>query len=63
MDRHSTVVSKCQLGFIDFIVFPLYELWDKYVNEENKLPALKYLNQNREYWKKRQDELSSVKIE
>jgi hypothetical protein len=52
MDRKSTVVSKCQLGFIDFIVMPLYQNWDIYLNTSDTFPGLKNLNQNREYWKK-----------
>jgi hypothetical protein len=52
MDRHNTSVSKCQIGFIDFIVFPLYELWCKYVDEAEHFPAMKNLMANREFWKK-----------
>lgn len=63
MDRQTTVISKCQLGFIEFIVTPLYEVWDKYLNEEGKLPALKFLKSNQEYWKKMNDELQDVKVE
>ncbi|KAJ3312469.1 High affinity cAMP-specific and IBMX-insensitive 3',5'-cyclic phosphodiesterase 8B [Boothiomyces sp. JEL0838] len=57
MDRKTTVVCKCQLGFIDFIVFPLYELWDKYMNEDQKWPGMKNLEFNRQHWKRLQDEL------
>ncbi|KAJ3272347.1 High affinity cAMP-specific 3',5'-cyclic phosphodiesterase 7A [Terramyces sp. JEL0728] len=57
MDRKTTVVCKCQLGFIDFIVFPLYELWDKYMNEDQKWPGMKNLDFNRQHWKRLQDEL------
>jgi hypothetical protein len=52
MDRKTTVISKCQLGFIDFIVLPLYEVWDKYLVHGGSFPALKYLKQNKEYWKR-----------
>ena len=52
MDRYNISVSKCQLGFIDFIVFPLYEHWAKYMDEDEKFPAMKNLLANREFWKK-----------
>jgi hypothetical protein len=52
MDRKTTIVSKCQIGFIDYIVTPLYEVWDGYMNKNGKLPALENLSNNREYWKK-----------
>ncbi|KAJ3195451.1 High affinity cAMP-specific 3',5'-cyclic phosphodiesterase 7A [Irineochytrium annulatum] len=54
MDRHNTVIPKCQVGFIDYIVNPLYEVWDAFVNEEHNFPALQNLSKNREYWKKTQ---------
>ncbi|KAI8925600.1 hypothetical protein BC831DRAFT_400947 [Entophlyctis helioformis] len=52
MDRQTTVVSKCQIGFIDYIVLPLYEVWDQYMNEDGNFPALNNLRANREYWKR-----------
>eukprot|EP00842_Homolaphlyctis_polyrhiza_P000731 jgi/Hompol1/1659/HPOL_004940-RA len=52
MDRQTTVISKCQVGFIDYIVLPLYEAWDQYMNDDGKFPALNNLKANREYWKK-----------
>ncbi|KAJ3212962.1 High affinity cAMP-specific 3',5'-cyclic phosphodiesterase 7A [Dinochytrium kinnereticum] len=62
MDRNNTVVSKCQVGFIDYIVSPLYEVWDSFVTEEQQsFSALQNLSKNREYWK-RQQELELQKI-
>lgn len=52
MDRYNISVSKCQLGFIDFIVFPLYEHWTKYMDDDEKFPAMHNLLANREFWKK-----------
>ena len=52
MDRETTVVSKCQVGFIDYIVLPLFEAWDMYMNEDGRFPALENLKNNREYWKR-----------
>nr|KAJ3423197.1 High affinity cAMP-specific 3',5'-cyclic phosphodiesterase 7A [Polyrhizophydium stewartii] len=52
MDRQTTVISKCQVGFIDYIVLPLYEVWDQYMNDDSKFPALENLRANRDYWKR-----------
>lgn len=52
MDRETTVISKCQIGFIDYIVYPLYEVWDSYMNESGIFPALANLKANKEYWKR-----------
>lgn len=51
MDRDSNSKAKCNLGFIDYIVKPLYEVWDTYMNEDGKFPALYFIEQNRSRWK------------
>jgi hypothetical protein len=56
MDRDSCRVEKCQVGFIDYIVTPLYEVWDAYVNDDNVFPALQNLSENRDFWKRKCDE-------
>lgn len=56
MDRTNTNIPKCQIGFIDYVVTPLYEVWDQYVNEDDKFDGLECLKTNREYWKKQQDQ-------
>lgn len=57
MDRETTVIAKCQVGFIDYIVLPLFEVWDSYMNEgfiilikDDVFPALENLIINKEYW-------------
>ncbi|ORZ37306.1 hypothetical protein BCR44DRAFT_26328 [Catenaria anguillulae PL171] len=55
MDRFSPGIGKCQLGFIEFVVLPLYETWDMYMNEDDIFPGLHYLAINREFWKTWQD--------
>ncbi|KAJ3100875.1 High affinity cAMP-specific 3',5'-cyclic phosphodiesterase 7A [Phlyctochytrium planicorne] len=64
MDRNNTVISKCQVGFIDYIVSPLYEVWDSFVTEQQEsFPALGNLSKNREYWKRQQElELQKVAV-
>jgi hypothetical protein len=51
MDRQNTNVAKCQIAFIDYIVKPLYEAWDSYMNEGGEHGCLAYISENREYWK------------
>lgn len=55
MDRNATNVPKCQLGFIDYIVQPLFEPWTKFLDQPD-FKGLDNLNDNREYWKKKLDE-------
>ncbi|KAI9138921.1 hypothetical protein BKA69DRAFT_1088657 [Paraphysoderma sedebokerense] len=55
MDRTNTVVSKCQIGFIDYIVLPLFEAWDMYMNEDGSFQAMSNIAKNREFWKEQQD--------
>jgi hypothetical protein len=55
MDRHTTDIPKCQIGFIDYVVTPLYKAWDTYLNEEDVFDAMENLNKNKEYWKAQQE--------
>ncbi|KAI8903826.1 hypothetical protein EDD86DRAFT_230704 [Gorgonomyces haynaldii] len=55
MDRDTTIISKCQVGFIEYIVIPLYEAWDLYMNDEGNFPAMENLRSNRDYWKSCQE--------
>ncbi|EPZ31742.1 HD-domain/PDEase-like protein [Rozella allomycis CSF55] len=50
MDRQSTNMAKCQLGFIDYIVLPLYEAWDLYMVENGDHRYLDNIHSNRDYW-------------
>ena len=52
MDRNTTNIPKCQMGFIDFIVRPLYEPWTMFINEDGIFPGLDNIAINKEYWKK-----------
>ena len=56
MDRQTTVISKCQVGFIDYIVIPLYEVWDQFMNDKGLFPAMDNLKTNRDYWKRQADD-------
>ncbi|KAJ3339758.1 hypothetical protein HDU83_007502 [Entophlyctis luteolus] len=50
MDRATTSVPKCQIGFIDFIVFPLFEVWASFMESDVAL-HLENIQSNRRYWK------------
>ena len=52
MDRQSTNIPKCQVGFIDYIVSPLYKSWDTYLNEDDIFDAIKNLAQNKKHWQR-----------
>ncbi|KAI8912553.1 hypothetical protein EDD86DRAFT_201692 [Gorgonomyces haynaldii] len=47
MDRDNMNVASCQIGFIDYVVMPLFDAFDKYL----AIPSItKTLQRNREYW-------------
>lgn len=47
MDRNNMNVASSQIGFIDYVVNPLFEAFDKYIPIPN---AVKTLQRNRDYW-------------
>ncbi|XP_071852211.1 3',5'-cyclic-AMP phosphodiesterase 4C-like isoform X5 [Apostichopus japonicus] len=49
MDRNTVVVEKSQVGFIDYIIHPLWETWADLVYPDAQ-DILMYLEQNREYY-------------
>ncbi|KAJ3285721.1 High affinity cAMP-specific 3',5'-cyclic phosphodiesterase 7A [Borealophlyctis nickersoniae] len=54
MDRAATDIPKCQIGFIDFIVYPLFEAWAGFMQED--LDAhMQNIQNNKSYWKSRVD--------
>eukprot|EP01116_Phalansterium_solitarium_P017504 TRINITY_DN4328_c0_g1_i1.p1 TRINITY_DN4328_c0_g1~~TRINITY_DN4328_c0_g1_i1.p1 ORF type:complete len:758 (+),score=285.67 TRINITY_DN4328_c0_g1_i1:3227-5500(+) len=50
MDRSKPSEPKCQIGFIDFIVAPIYETWAQFLPQMEI--ASKNLELNKQYWKK-----------
>ncbi|KAI9144629.1 hypothetical protein BKA69DRAFT_1025594 [Paraphysoderma sedebokerense] len=48
MNRDNTDVPKCQIGFIDFIVSPLFEAWSLFMKDEVK-PLLDNIASNKAY--------------
>jgi len=54
-DRESTAIPKSQLGFIDFVVLPLFNTWAMHLPwlHDNVLP---YLHENKKHWQAKHDE-------
>jgi hypothetical protein len=52
MNRETANVPKCQIGFIDFIVKPLYEPWALFLNRDNEFKGLGNIAANREHYRK-----------
>ncbi|KAI9324732.1 hypothetical protein BDR26DRAFT_880696 [Obelidium mucronatum] len=50
MNRASTDIPKCQLGFIDFIVYPLFEVWAGFMEDDLSTQMANIAN-NKRYWK------------
>ena len=52
MDRHKANVAKAQIGFIEFIVRPMFDILERFLAvSENVMPSNKEMRENLEYWK------------
>ncbi|KAI9203935.1 uncharacterized protein BJ171DRAFT_507080 [Polychytrium aggregatum] len=47
MDRENMNIPSCQIGFIDYVVLPLFEAFDKYMHFDGLLDVIRA---NREKW-------------
>jgi hypothetical protein len=52
MDRESTVVSKCQVSFINIIVTPLFEAWQAFARSDEAEHALANCKLNADEWRR-----------
>ncbi|KAI8835578.1 phosphodiesterase 4D [Chytriomyces cf. hyalinus JEL632] len=50
MNRTTTDVPKCQIGFIDFIVLPLFEVWSAFMQEDVQT-QMQNIAVNKHFWK------------
>lgn len=50
-DRENSNILESQVGFIKYVVLPLFELWAELMPEFKE--TLTYLNQNLEFWETR----------
>eukprot|EP00128_Syssomonas_multiformis_P004656 Colp12_sorted_trinity150504_noHs@2083 len=64
MDRNAPDVAKCQLGFINYLVAPLYETVARWefdgISGES---LLENINANREFWQQAENMLTSLEID
>lgn len=52
MDRQKANLPQSQIGFLDFLVIPMFNIWNKFLDlDENIFPSSSQLKVNREYWK------------
>ncbi|KAJ3386740.1 High affinity cAMP-specific 3',5'-cyclic phosphodiesterase 7A [Lobulomyces angularis] len=54
-DRNNPDVPKCQIGFIDYIVYPIFETWQMFMEEDVKV-HIENVMMNKGYWKKLLDQ-------
>ncbi|KAJ1550733.1 High affinity cAMP-specific 3',5'-cyclic phosphodiesterase 7A, partial [Nowakowskiella sp. JEL0078] len=59
MNRETTDIPKCQIGFIDFIVFPLFETWYNFMQEDVQT-NMDNLQFNKSYWKAKAEKNSTL---
>ncbi|KAK0161144.1 hypothetical protein PV327_009652 [Microctonus hyperodae] len=64
-DRLSISIPKIQVGFIEFVVTPLYEEWHRFLVDGLSVTLMNYLRTNQRKWEKliTQENISETKIE
>ncbi|KAI9345013.1 hypothetical protein BDR26DRAFT_1005825 [Obelidium mucronatum] len=50
MDRKETNIPKCQVGFVDILVTPLFEAWSQCIATDFTRLCMKNISLNRAYW-------------
>ncbi|KAI9320316.1 hypothetical protein DFJ73DRAFT_635164 [Zopfochytrium polystomum] len=51
MDRNAPNIAKCQIGFIDILVAPMFEAWSLYKQGDQRTRSLRHnIKKNREHW-------------
>ncbi|KAJ3182812.1 hypothetical protein HDU85_002415 [Gaertneriomyces sp. JEL0708] len=50
MDRDDTSIPKCQLGFIDVLVVPLFDSWARAIETEFSAYCMENISRNRRHW-------------
>ncbi|KAI8813746.1 hypothetical protein BJ742DRAFT_672305 [Cladochytrium replicatum] len=61
MNREATDIPKCQIGFIEFIVQPLFEAWAGFMQEDAAV-VMANIHNNKQYWKSRAEPQVSVVV-
>ena len=63
MDRQNKQVAKCQVGFIQFIVRPLFDAFTELVVDELRTEIMENLDVNQARWEARRDEQLQAEAE
>ncbi|KAI9091443.1 hypothetical protein DFS34DRAFT_324898 [Phlyctochytrium arcticum] len=50
MDRQDTNIPKCQIGFIDILVVPLFDSWSQCIQTEFSRRCMENIAKNRSHW-------------
>jgi len=57
MDRQKATIPQAQLGFMDFLVIPMFNVWCTFLQlPEDTFPCMKQLKENRDHWKTQFDD-------
>lgn len=52
MDRSKANLPQSQVGFLDFLVIPMFTIWVKFLDlEDDTCPLMKQLLSNKQHWK------------
>ncbi|KAI9203251.1 uncharacterized protein BJ171DRAFT_425473 [Polychytrium aggregatum] len=57
MNRETTDIPKCQIGFIDFIAQPLFDAWYSFMQEDIQI-LMDNIKGNKNYWKNKSEKVS-----
>lgn len=60
MDQSNTNIPKCQIGFIDFLVAPLYDIWTLFSSTPFTEACAANIASNRDAWKEWQENPSTM---
>ncbi|KAI8588472.1 hypothetical protein BDZ88DRAFT_195845 [Geranomyces variabilis] len=50
MDRYDTHIPKCQIGFIDILVTPLFDSWSQCIQTDFSRQCMEMIAKNRAHW-------------
>ncbi|KAJ3013029.1 hypothetical protein HKX48_005960 [Thoreauomyces humboldtii] len=62
MDRYDTHIPKCQIGFIDILVTPLFDSWSQCIQTPFSRQCVDMIAQNRRHWESILDKPDAVPV-
>ncbi|KNC99177.1 serine/threonine protein kinase [Spizellomyces punctatus DAOM BR117] len=60
MDRYDTNIPKCQIGFIDILVVPLFDSWSQCIQTDFSRRCMDNISQNRSHWESLLDKPEAI---